>query len=129
MGTFDGQGHTIYNLYENCWELDPDKNNYSTYTYSTAGAGLFASIKNATIQNLAISGAEIVFECVDMGIVVGYAQGVCHFENIVVTDSKIANYNRYTGGVVGEVSYGPYGNKIDEHNQHRRNAARQIHLP
>ena len=104
MGTFDGGNHTIYNLYENCWELDPDK-----YTYSTAGAGLFASIKDATIKNLAISGAEIVFECVDMGIVVGYAQGVCHFENIVVTDSKIANYNRYTGGVVGEVSYGPYG--------------------
>ena len=109
MGTFDGAGRTIYNLYENCWELDPDKTNYSTYTYSTAGAGLFASIKDATIKNLAVSGAEIVFECVDMGVVVGYAQGTCHFENIVVTDSNIANYNRYTGGVVGEVSYGPYG--------------------
>ena len=109
MGTFDGQGHTIYNLYQNCWELDPDKVNYGTYTYSTAGAGLFAFILNATIKNVAVSGAEIVFECVDMGIVVGYAQGVCHFENIVVTNSKIANYNRYTGGVVGEVSYGPYG--------------------
>ena len=109
LGTFDGAGHTIYNLYENCWELDPDKTNYSTYTYSTAGAGLFASIKDATIKNLAISGAEIVFECVDMGVVVGYAQGTCHFENIVVTDSNIANYNRYTGGLVGEVSYGPYG--------------------
>ena len=109
MGTFDGGNHTIYNLYQNCWLLDSAENNYSTYTYSTAGGGLFASIKNATIKNLAISGAEIVFECVDMGIVVGYAQGVCHFENIVVTNSKIANYNRYTGGVVGEVSYGPYG--------------------
>lgn len=109
MGTFDGGNHTIYNLYQNCWLLDSAENNYSTYTYSTAGGGLFASIKDATIQNLAISGAEIVFECVDMGIVVGYAQGVCHFENIVVTNSKIANYNRYTGGVVGEVSYGPYG--------------------
>lgn len=109
MGTFDGARYTIYNLYQNGWELDPDKTNYGTYTYSTAGAGLFASIKNATIKNLAVSGAEIVFECVDMGIVVGYAQGTCHFENIVVTDSNIANYNRYTGGVVGEVSYGPYG--------------------
>ena len=106
MGTFDGGNHTIYNLYENCWELDHDKENYSTYTYSTAGAGLFASIKNATIKNLAVSGAEIVFECVDMGIIVGYAQGECHFENIVVTNAKIANYNRYTGGLVGEVSYG-----------------------
>lgn len=109
MGTFDGGNHTIYNLYQNCWLLDSAENNYSTYTYSTAGGGLFASIKDATIKNLAVSGAEIVFECVDMGVVVGYAQGVCHFENIVVTNSKIANYNRYTGGVVGEVSYGPYG--------------------
>ncbi|MBR2380898.1 MAG: hypothetical protein IKA84_00190 [Clostridia bacterium] len=106
MGTFDGGNHTIYNLYQNCWELDPDKTNYGTYTYSTAGAGLFASIKNATIKNLAISGAEIVFECVDMGIVVGYAQGECHFENIVITNANVANYNRYTGGLVGEVSYG-----------------------
>ena len=106
MGTFDGGNHTIYNLYENCWELDTPENNYSTYTYSTAGAGLFASIKDATIKNLAINGAEVVFECVDMGVLVGYAQGECHFENIVVTDAKIANYNRYTGGLVGEVSYG-----------------------
>ena len=106
MGTFDGGNHTIYNLYQNGWELDPDKTNYRTYTYSTAGAGLFASIKNATIKNLAISGAEVVFECVDMGIVVGYAQGECHFENIVVTNANIANYNRYTGGLVGEVSGG-----------------------
>ncbi len=109
LGTFDGGKHTIYNLYQNGWELDPDKTSYSTYTYSTAGAGLFASIKDATIKNLAISGAEVVFECVDMGVLVGYAQGSCHFENIVVTNANIANYNRYTGGLVGEVSYGPYG--------------------
>ena len=105
-GTFDGQNHTVYNLYQNCWELDPDKTNYGTYTYSTAGGGLFASIVNSTIKNIAISGAEVVFECIDMGILVGYAQGECHFENIIIANSKIANYNRYTGGVVGEVSYG-----------------------
>ena len=112
MGTFDGDGHTVYGLYQNGWELDPDKENYSTYTYSTAGGGLFASIENATIKNLAVSGANIVFECVDIGIVVGYAQGNCHFENIVVTDSIIANYNRATGGVVGEVCYGSYGTDV-----------------
>ena len=118
MGTFDGGNHTIYNLYQNGWDLDPDKTNYSTYTYSTAGAGLFASIENATIKNLVVSGADIVFECVDMGIVVGYAQGNCHFENIVITDSKIANYNRYTGGVVGEISYGSYGTDVTKGYSH-----------
>ncbi len=111
-GTFDGQNHTVYNLYQNGWDLDPDKTNYSTYTYSTAGGGLFASIKNATVKNLAVSGANIVFECVDIGIVVGYAQGNCTFENIVVTDSKIANYQRYTGGVVGEVSGDPADSSV-----------------
>ena len=109
MGIFDGGNHTIYNLNQNCWLLDPDKTNYSTYTYSTAGAGLFASVMNSIIKNIAISGAEIVFECVDMGVLVGYAQGECTFENIIITNSKIGNYNRYTGGVVGEVSFGPYG--------------------
>ena len=118
MGTFDGGNHTIYNLYQNGWDLDTDKTNYSTYTYSTAGGGLFASIENATIKNLAVSGANIVFECVDIGIVVGYAQGVCHFENIVVTNSTIANYNRATGAVVGEVCYGPYGTDVSQGYSH-----------
>ena len=118
MGTFDGQKHTVYNLNQNCWLLDPDKTNYSTYTYSTAGAGLFASVMNSTIKNIAISGAEIVFECVDMGVLVGYAQGTCNFENIIITNSKIGNYNRYTGGVVGEVSFGPYGTDTTEGYSH-----------
>ena len=114
MGTFDGGNHTIYNLYQNGWDLDPDKTNYSTYTYSTAGGGLFASIENATIKNLVVSGADIKFECVDIGIVCGYAQGNCHFENIVVTNSKIANYNRATGGLLGEVCYGSYGTDVSK---------------
>ena len=105
MGTFDGGNHTIYGLYQNGWALG--------YSYSTAGGGLFASIENATIKNLVVSGANIVMECIDMGIVVGYAQGNCHFENIVVTDSVIANYNRATGAVVGEVCYGSYGTDTD----------------
>ena len=98
MGTFDGGNHTIYGLYQNGWELG--------YSYGTQGGGLFASAKNATIKNLVVDGANIRMECVDMGIVVGYAQGECLFENIVITNSKIANYNRYTGGVVGEVCKG-----------------------
>ena len=106
-GTFDGGNHTVYNLYQNGWDLDESK-----YCYSTAGGGLFASIENATIKNLVVSGANIIYECVDIGIVVGYAQGNCHFENIVVTNSKIANYNRATGAVVGEVCYGSYGTDV-----------------
>ena len=107
MGTFDGGNHAIYNLYQDGWDLG--------YSYCTAGGGLFASIKDATIKNLAISGANIVMECVDMGTVVGYAQGNCTFENIIVTNSKLANYQRYTGGVVGEVCKGEDSNQDYTH--------------
>ena len=106
MGTFDGQGHTIYNLYQNGWELG--------YSYSTEGGGLFASVVNATIKNLTIDSANIVMECIDMGILVGYAYGTCEFNNIIVTNSKIANYNRYTGGIVGEVGGNPDNPKDSE---------------
>lgn len=103
-GTFDGNGKTIFNLYQNGWDLDPNPGVYDTYTYSMAGGGLFASVVDATIKNLTMSGADIVFECVDMGVVCGYAQGNCTFDNISIINCTIQNYNRYTGGVVGEVS-------------------------
>ena len=95
-GTFDGQGYTISNLYQNGWALG--------LSYSTEGGGLFASVVDATIRNLTIDNAEIVMECIDMGAVVGYSYGKCTYENITVSNSIVANYNRYTGGVVGEVN-------------------------
>ncbi len=95
-GTFDGQGHTIKNLYQNGWALGLD--------YSTEGGGLFASVVDTTIKNLTIDGAEIVMECIDMGALVGYSYGNCTYENILVKNTTVANYNRYTGGVIGEVN-------------------------
>ena len=95
-GTFDGQGHTISNLYQNGWALGLD--------YSTEGGGLFASVVDATIKNLTIYNAEIVMECIDMGALVGYSYGNCTYENIAICNSTVANYNRYTGGVIGEVN-------------------------
>ena len=95
-GTFDGQGHTISNLYQNGWALG--------YDYSTEGGGLFASVVDATIKNVNIDGAEVVMECIDMGVLVGYSYGNCTYENISVSNSSVANYQRYTGGVVGEVN-------------------------
>jgi hypothetical protein len=95
-GTLDGQGHTIRNLYQNGWALG--------LSYSTAGGGLFASVVDAEFKNLTLDNAYVVMECIDMGVLVGYAYGTCRFENIIVSNSVIANYNRYTGGVVGEVN-------------------------
>lgn len=95
-GTFDGQAHTVANLYQNGWALG--------YDYSTEGGGLFASVVDATLKNFTIDNAEVVMECIDMGIVVGYSYGNTNYENILVKNSTIGNYERYTGGVVGEVN-------------------------
>ena len=103
-GTFDGNGNTVYNMYMNGWDLEAAEG--KDYTYSMAGAGLFASVVDATIKNLTVDGAYIKMECVDMGVVVGYANGNCTFENLVVKNSKIANYQRATGGAIGEVANG-----------------------
>lgn len=100
-GTFDGNNYTIFGLYQNGWNANDCGNKYD---YSMAGGGLFASVCDATIKNLNISGADIVMECIDMGVVAGYAQGKCTFDNISISNCTIQNYNRYTGGVVGECS-------------------------
>ena len=96
MGTFDGQNHTISNLYQNGWEL--------RLSYCNLGGGLFASVKDATIKNLTIAGAEIVMECVEQGIVAGLVQGTSTFANINIYNSSVANYQKATGGLIGEVS-------------------------
>lgn len=95
-GTFDGQGHTIANLYQNGWALGLD--------YSTEGGGMFASVVDATFKDIVIENSEIVMECIDMGTLVGYSYGNCTYENIEVKGGTVANYNRYTGGLVGEVN-------------------------
>ncbi len=97
-GTFDGQNHVIRNLYQNGWELG--------LSYCTLGGGLFASVCDATIKNLTMVNANIVMECVEQGVIAGLAQGNCTFENINIYGCSVANYQRATGGVVGEVSWG-----------------------
>ena len=95
-GTFDGQNHTISNLYQNGWDIGLE--------YCNLGGGLFASIANGTVKNLTITGADIRMECVELGILVGLSQGECTYDNITIMNSKIANYQRATGGLIGEVS-------------------------
>lgn len=104
MGTFDGDGHGIHGLWQNGWDLEAKTG--TDYTYTNCGFGLFAAVKDATIKNLTIKHANVVVECVEAGILVGLAQGNCTFENIMIYESQIANYQRPAGGVVGEVSPG-----------------------
>ena len=107
QGTFDGNNKIIFDLYQNGWDLeDPDNDGVqdADYTYTNCGFGLFAAAANATFQNLTIYGAYVRAECVEMGVLVGLSQGSCTYNNIEIINSKIANYQRPTGGLIGEVS-------------------------
>ena len=102
MGTFDGNGKTIFDLRQSGWDLE--EKTETDYTYTNCGFGLFAAASGATFQNLTISGAYVRVECVEAGVLVGLSQNNCTYQNIKILDSKIANYQRPAGGLIGEVS-------------------------
>ncbi len=101
-GTFDGGEYTIFDLYQDGWDLETSTG--TDYTYTNCGFGLFAAASDATFKNLTISGADIRVECVEAGVLVGLSQNDCTYENIKIYNSKIANYQRPAGGLIGEVS-------------------------
>lgn len=100
-GTFDGQGHTINNLYQNGWDLGYNWDVYGSY-------GLFGNVNNATIKNLNIKGSESYIEGGDTSFVAGSATGICVFENITIEDSISATYNNGNGGIIGWSGAGTY---------------------
>ena len=102
QGTFDGAGHTIFDLHQSGWDLEEKTG--TDYTYTNCGFGLFAAASGATFNNLTISGAYVRVECVEAGVLVGLSQNNCTYQNIKILDSKIANYQRPAGGLIGEVS-------------------------
>ena len=97
-GTFDGNGKTIKNLTQNTWALD------NGYYYSDCGLGLFGAVEDAHIKNLTVDGANISGESAICGIIAGVSGGETIFENITVTNSKGADYQYYSGGIVGWAS-------------------------
>ena len=97
-GTFDGQGNTISDMYQNTWALD------NGYYYGDLGMGFFGKVEDATIKNLVMDGANISGESAICGVVAGCAYGDCTFENITVKNSKAADYQYYAGGIVGWAS-------------------------
>lgn len=94
-GTFDGQGHTISNLYQNGWALE---NGY--WDGPEYGMGFFSLVENASIKNINFDGASLPSEANIMGVVAGGAAN-CVFENINVTDAYLGNHSWYSGGLIG----------------------------
>ncbi len=97
-GTFDGQGKTIKNMSQNTWALN------NGYYYEDLGLGLFGYIEDATIKNLVMDGASLSGESAICGVVAATAYGDCTFENIIVKNSNCADYQYYSGGIVGWAS-------------------------
>ncbi len=100
-GTFDGQGHTIKNLYQNGWDLGYQWGVYGSY-------GLFGSLDNATVKNVVIEGSESYIEGGDVSFIAGSATGDCVFENITINSGVAATYNNGCGGIIGWSGAGNY---------------------
>ena len=100
-GTFDGQGHTIENLYQSGWSFGYEWGQYGSL-------GLFSELEGATVKDLTISGTEIRVEGGDTSFVAGSATGTCVFENITIKDSISATYNNGNGGIIGWSGAGNY---------------------
>lgn len=100
-GTFDGNGKTVSNLYQNGWDLGYEWGVYGSY-------GLFGNVNDATIKNLTLSGGESYIEGGDTSFVAGSATGTCVFENITIEDSISATYNNGNGGIIGWSGEGNY---------------------
>ena len=101
-GTFDGNGHTISNFYQNTWEMFGDYNDgYSgTPNYYKDAMGLFGYVYGGTIKNLTVDNFESDGEFTPTGVIAAYA---CNstFENIAITNCEPRVYNTGNGGIVG----------------------------
>ena len=101
-GTFDGNGHTISDFYQNTWEMFGD--HYSIYTdtpncYKDA-MGLFGYVLDGTVKNLTVDKFESDGELTPTGVIAAYADNST-FENIAVTNCHTRVYNTGNGGIIG----------------------------
>ena len=104
-GTFDGNGHTISNIYQNTWEMKGDNNYYdATLQYYRDGMGLFGKVYGGTVKNLTVDNFTSDGEYTTTGVIAAYADGAT-FENIAITNCNPRVYNIGNGGIVGCVGW------------------------
>ena len=101
-GTFDGNGHTIKNFYQNTWEMFGDYNSgYSgTPNHYKDAMGLFGYVVNGTVKNLTVENFSSDGEFTPTGVIAAYAVNST-FENIAITNCNPGVYNTGNGGIVG----------------------------
>ena len=97
QGTFDGNGHTIANFYQNTWQM---WGNYDGNHYKIA-MGLFGYVYGGTIKNLTVDHFSSDGEYTTTGVIAAYADGKSTFENIAITNCNPRVYNTGNGGIIG----------------------------
>ena len=104
-GTFDGNGHTISDFYQNTWEMKGDHNWYDAKDeYYRDGMGLFGRVYKGTVKNLTVKNFSSDGEIATTGVIAAYADGAT-FENIAIFDCNPRVYNIGNGGIVGCVGW------------------------
>lgn len=99
-GTFDGDGHTVSNLYQNGWALE---NGY--WDGPEYGMGLFSLVENAVIKNINFDGASLPSEANIMGVVAGDVKLInCDIDATSVVSSQWGDFNNANGGLIGGIS-------------------------
>ena len=105
-GTFDGNGHTISDWYQNTWEMKGDHNWYDPIKeqYYRDGMGLFGKVYGGTVKNLTVKNFSSDGEITTTGVIAAYADGAT-FENITIFGCNPRVYNIGNGGIVGCVGW------------------------
>ena len=115
-GTFDGNGHTISNIYQNTWEMKGDNEYYpATEQRYRDGMGLFGKVYGGTVKNLSVDNFKSDGEYTTTGVIAAYADFGATFENIAITNCNPRVYNIGNGGIVGCVGWytkGETANKV-----------------
>ena len=105
-GTFDGNGHTVSNFYQNTWEMKGDHDWYSPEEqYYRDGMGLFGRVYGGTVKNLTVKNFSSDGEIATTGVIAAYADFGATFENIAIFDCNPRVYNIGNGGIVGCVGW------------------------
>ena len=106
-GTFDGNGHTISDWYQNTWEMKGDHNWYNNVTeqYYRDGMGLFGRVNGGTVKNLTVKNFSSDGEITTTGTIAAYADFGATFENIAIINCNPRVYNIGNGGIVGCVGW------------------------
>lgn len=106
-GVFDGQGHTISNLY-----ISNDSLSYvGLFGWISSGA----TISNLTIENVNVTGTRVNAEySVDVGALAGFVDNMDSDPTLITncsviggTVSSISDISSSVGGLIGSTRYGP----------------------